>query len=144
MIKKQLRLALLGLVALLAVPQPLAYAQAKGHHVVFGLTSAEEADWKVMVNNIHSLLTGFAPDGVDIEVVAFGPGIAFLKSDVPELSDIKELEAAHVHFLACSNSMRAHHLTQADLVPGAEVVPSGIVEVVKKEENGWSYIKAGR
>jgi intracellular sulfur oxidation DsrE/DsrF family protein len=125
------------------VSQP-SIAQARGHHVVFRLTSPDETDWKIMINNIHSLLTGFAPDGVDVEVVAFGPGISFLKNDTPELSDIKELEAAHVHFMACNNSMRAHHWTQTDIVPGAEIVPSGIVEVVKKEESGWSYIKAGR
>jgi len=119
-------------------------AQAKGHHVVFALTSPDETDWKIMINNIHGLEAGFAPDGVEVEVVAFGPGITFLKSDTPELSDIKELEASHVHFMACNNSMRAHHWTQADIVPGAEIVPSGIVEVAKKEESGWSYIKAGR
>ncbi len=40
--------------------------------------------------------------------------------------------------------MRAHNLTQADLVPGAEIVPAGIAEVVRKQEAGWTYIKAGR
>ena len=41
-------------------------------------------------------------------------------------------------------SMRKLHLQAEDLVAGSEVVPTGIAEVVRKEEEGWLYIKAGR
>jgi intracellular sulfur oxidation DsrE/DsrF family protein len=29
-------------------------------------------------------------------------------------------------------------------LPGVGMVPAGIVEVVTKQEQGWTYIKAGR
>jgi intracellular sulfur oxidation DsrE/DsrF family protein len=40
--------------------------------------------------------------------------------------------------------MRAQHVTVADLLEGVGTVPAGIVEVVTKQEQGWTYIKAGR
>ena len=58
--------------------------------------------------------------------------------------EIQKLEAAHVHFVACGNAMKKQHLEAADLVAGVDVVPAGIVEVVRKQEAGWVYIKAGR
>jgi uncharacterized protein len=54
------------------------------------------------------------------------------------------LQKAGVHLVACANSMRVAHLTVTDLVPNTTVVPSGIVEIVRKQEEGWSYIKGGR
>ena len=65
--------------------------------------------------------------------VAYGPGTAFLKKDAPDAAEIQKLEAAHVHFVACGNAMKKQHLEAADLVAGVDVVPAGIVEVVRKQ-----------
>ncbi len=119
-------------------------AQTKTHRVLFAMTSPDEADWQLTINNIRNLITGMAPEPVEIELVAYGPGIAFLKKDGVEAAEIQKLESSHVHFIACANAMRRQHLEASDLVAGSEVVPAGIVEVVKKQERGWSYIKAGR
>jgi intracellular sulfur oxidation DsrE/DsrF family protein len=135
---------LLPIALLLLVGTMLATAQSKPHRVIFALTSNDDADWQLTLGNIHNLLSGLAPDTVEVELVAYGPGIAFVRKDSSAASGIEALEALHVRFLACENSMRAHHLTAADLLPGVEPVPSGIVEVVTRQESGWSYIKAGR
>lgn len=119
-------------------------AQSKAHRVLFALTSPDEADWQLTLNNVRNLISGFAPEAVDIELVAYGPGIAFLKKDGPDAANIQKLESAHVHFVACGNAMRKQHLEAADLVAGSEVVPAGIVEIARKQELGWIYIKAGR
>lgn len=121
-----------------------AQAQTKTHRVLFALTSPEDADWQLTLNNVRNLISGLAPETVDVEIVAYGPGTAFLKKDGPEAADIQKLESAHVHFVACGNAMRKLHLEAGDLVAGSEVVPAGIVEVVRKQEQGWTYIRAGR
>ncbi len=33
---------------------------------------------------------------------------------------------------------------QSNLVAGSVIVPSGIVEIVRRQEQGWTYVKAGR
>ena len=127
---------------LLALP---ASAQTHAHRVLFALTSSDSTDWTITINNIRNLISGVAPETIQVEVVAYGPGISFLKKDSTAAADIKQFQdASHVRFVACGNAMRAHNLTQADLVAGAEVVPAGIVEVVRKQEEGWTYIKGGR
>jgi intracellular sulfur oxidation DsrE/DsrF family protein len=119
-------------------------ATGKAHKVVFAVTSGDEADWNLSLGNIRNLLAGLKPDPVEVEVVAFGGGIVLVKSDSSVAADIAKLQADGVKFVACQNSMRARHLELKDLLPGVTPVPSGIVEVVTKQEQGWVYIKGGR
>ena len=128
--------ALLGTVSL--------QAQTKAHRVLFALTSSNEVDWRLTLNNIRNLVSGVIPEPIDVEVVVYGPGIIFLKKDGPNAGEIQRLEFSHLHFVACGNAMHKEHLGAADLVLGTEIVPSSIVEVVRKQEEGWIYVKAGR
>jgi intracellular sulfur oxidation DsrE/DsrF family protein len=45
--------------------------------------------------------------------------------------------------VACENAMRAHHILSSDLLSGVTTVPSGIVELVRKQEAGYAYVKVG-
>jgi uncharacterized protein len=119
-------------------------AQGKLHHVVIALTSQDEGDWQMTIGNIHHLLESFNPDPSEIEVVAYGPGLNSLRKTSSVSADIQSLEKLSVRFVACENSMQHMHVTMSDLIPGVTSVPSGIGEVVRKEEQGWVYIKAGR
>ena len=134
--------ALMFTIAVLSV-LPM-YSQTRSHRVLFALTSADEADWQLTLNNVRDLTSGVAPETVEIEVVAYGPGIAFLKKDGTNAADIQKLKSPHVHFMACGNAMQKQHLESVDMVPGTEVVAAGIVEVMRKQEQGWTYVKAGR
>ncbi len=116
----------------------------KTHHVVFALTSGDVADWNLTLGNMRNLLTAFGTDPYEVELVAFGPGLSILKTGSTSAADIAALQAKHVTFMACENSMRMQKVTIADLLPNIQPVPSGIVEVVTKQEKGWVYIKGGR
>jgi intracellular sulfur oxidation DsrE/DsrF family protein len=122
------RVSSLILFSLLLCVSASAYAQATAHRVVFALTSGDEADWKLTLGNIRNLIAALPVDSTEVEVD----------------TEIQTLEAKHVRFVACENSMRMQKITLADLVTGVSSVPSGIVEVVTKQEHGWTYIKAGR
>ena len=39
--------------------------------------------------------------------------------------------------------MRKHGLDKSSILSFAQTVPSGVVEVISKQEQGWSYLKAG-
>jgi intracellular sulfur oxidation DsrE/DsrF family protein len=135
----------MGVVAalLLLVGSLPGMAQAKKHHVLFALVSPNESDWSMTILNLRSLTASLA-DTAELEVVAYGPGVSFLGKGSSATADIQELTAKHVRFAACQNAMRAKHMTAADLIPGVEMVPSGLVEVITKQEQGWTYIKAGQ
>lgn len=119
-------------------------AQTKTHRIVFALTSPQDADWKLTIGNIRNLLAGMPPGSTEVEVVAYGGGIDFVTKKSSAAEGIQALQAQQVHFMACHNSMMAHHIEPSDLLDGVQVVPSGIVEVVTKQEQGWTYIKAGQ
>ena len=135
-------LLLLGCI-LLAIPEP-GFGQSKPHRIVISVTSSDEADWKLALGNIRNAIAGYAPDSPEIEVVVFGPGLKLVVNPSTLDPEIQALEAKHVRFVACQNTMRFEHLALTDLVKGFQSVPSGIIEVVSKQEEGWSYIKGGR
>jgi len=121
-----------------------ASAQEKRHRIVFAMTSPDEADWRLTMGNIRNLLGAFPPDSAEVEVVTYGPGLNMVKKSSSVEADVQALQLLHVRFVACEHTMQAQHVTLADLLKGLETVPSGVVEVVTRQEQGWSYIKAGR
>jgi intracellular sulfur oxidation DsrE/DsrF family protein len=48
-----------------------------------------------------------------------------------------------VEFVACEFSMKDRNLTKDEILPEAGFVKGGIIEIVTKQEEGWSYIKSG-
>lgn len=91
------------------------------------------------VRNIKKQL----PDA-EIEVVCHANSLdMLLKSGSRVAGHISELKPMGVRFMACENTMARKKATAADLVDGAETVPSGLVEIILKQEEGWSYIKGG-
>ncbi len=105
------------------------------------LTGSDTLIWKGAINNIRHLKEEWG-ENVEIELVAHGPGISFLQKDkTTQLSAMEELRKSGVVFAACNNSMKARNISLADLVSQATVVPSGVAEIVTKQEQGWSYLK---
>lgn len=121
-----------------------ASAQPKKHHVVVALTSPDQRDWTLTIGNLRHLLEDLRSESPEIEVVAYGPGVSFVRINSSAAPEVEGLEKQNVRFLACENSMKHMGITAADLIPGVKTVPSGIGEVVKREEQGWVYIKAGQ
>ncbi len=113
------------------------------HKVVFHLTSNDTLAWKGLMNNIKNLKAGWG-DSVQIEVVTNGMGIQFLmKEKTTQQQKIEDFKSKGVIFYACENSMRERNVTKDAMILATEFVPMGVGEVIKKEEKGWAYIKAG-
>ncbi len=119
-------------------------AQSKTHHVVFVISSPDPADWGTAMTLADHFIAGVAPDRTDVEVLAYGPGIESLKAGAPEAPELTALEKQGVHFVACESAMHAFHIAKTDLLPGVTSVPSGVVELVTRQEKGYSYVKVGR
>ena len=113
------------------------------HKVVFHLTSNDTLAWKGMMNNIKNLKAGWG-DSVQIEVVTNGMGIQLLmKEKTTQQQKITAFKSKGVVFYACENTMREKNVAKDAMIPETEFVPMGVGEIIKKEEKGWSYIKAG-
>lgn len=47
-----------------------------------------------------------------------------------------------VVFAACENTMQKMNVTKEQLLPFVVTVDSGVAQVVRRQEQGWSYIKS--
>ena len=76
-----------------------------------------------------------------IEIVVNGPGLDMMKFDSVVADRMTAALGTGVALLACGATMKAANVTEKDLHAGVKVVPGGVVEVMQKQEAGWSYIK---
>jgi len=114
----------------------------KVHKIVFQLRSDDTLVHKGLMRQLNNVLTA-APDAT-LEVVCHGPGINFLVTDKTIVHDkIKQLKARGVTFAACENTLKEKNISKDKIIPEAGFVPSAIVEIITKQEEGWSYIKSG-
>ena len=134
------KIVLLIIVTILVSGSLIAQRQ---HKVVFEITSSDTADYSGVLRSVKNALKD-AP-GTRIEIVCHGPAIFMLVKEKTVLADaMQELQTKQaVSFAACANSMRKNNLDKSQLVTVATVVPNGVLEIVFKQEDGWSYIKSG-
>jgi len=137
-------LALAAGLARAAGPAPTAAAAMAAddkEHAIFAVSDDDTKKWNLALGNIGNAIEGLGAESADIELVVFGPGIAMLKKDSPVADRIAEAQRKGVHVYACRNSMRGYHLEQADLAPGVGTVPSGVVELIRRQHAGYAYVR---
>lgn len=119
-------------------------AKKRKHRIVFEVSVEGAEKWQGILNNVENLQKSFGPENTEIEVVAHGKGLGLiLKTNEAMRERLKQISDAGVIFAACENTMRRLNVKREDLLPFAVTVDSGVAEVVRKQEAGWSYIKAG-
>jgi len=117
--------------------------QDKVHHFVMQLNTADTAVWSSMIGNIRNFQKVW-PGKVAIEVVVHGKALNFLVADKSHLvADIEFMTKKGVVFNACENTMNKYGIKKEMLIPSVSSVPSGVAELVMKQEEGWSYLKTG-
>ncbi len=109
---------------------------------IFAVSDADPAKWNLTLGNIANALDGIGGDKADIELVVYGPGIAMLKKDSAVADRVAAVLGRGVRIAACQNSMHGFKLEAADLVPGVGVVPSGVVELIRREHAGYAYVRS--
>ena len=146
-----MRRLLLTLLATAALAPSAVYAQNAGAaadmpnaaptRVVVQVSEADPARWNLVLNNVKNLQDDLGAKNVTIEVVAYGPGIGMLKNGSAVAQRIDEATLSGVKVVACENTMHAQKLTKADMTSGISYVPAGVVEIMKRQQQGWSYIR---
>ena len=120
----------------------MAQAAAPKNRALFAVTDNDPARWNMILNNIQNLRDGVGGEPVEVELVAYGPGIILLKSDSPLKQRIAELVKSGVKVNACQNTMNVMKLTAPEMLTEIGYVPSGVVEVMRKQQQGWAYIRS--
>src|SRR6266446_3183418 len=112
------------------------------HQVVIQMNSPAGDSWNQLYANIENIQKVFANDGIQIEVVFYGKGLSMLlKTNAQYEERMKKAAATGVVLAACQNSMRIQKVKTEDLMPFAAQVDSGVAELIRKQEAGWSIVK---
>ncbi len=130
--------------AALSLLAPLA-AQAEAtsakHKAVFQVSDADPQKWNLTLNNAKNVQEELGEGAVEMEIVAYGPGLGMLKAGSPVAKRIADAMKSGVKVVACENTMTAQKLVYADMLPEIGYVRAGVVELINKQREGYSYIR---
>jgi len=137
----------LGVVASLGA----AADKAPQHRIAIQVDQNDPQVMELALNNAQNVIEYYHGKGEDVqvEVVAYGPGLNMLRADTSPVKDrirrMKEFSVpSNLTFSACNNTKTAmekregHAIT---IIPEASLVPSGVVRLMQLEEEGWSYVR---
>lgn len=94
-----------------AEPAKPAQLDAQRHKVVFQVSEADPAKWNLTLNNVKNVQQDLGAANVEIEVVAYGPGIGMIKLESPAGTRVSEAIAA------------------------------GVVALMQRQKEGYAYIR---
>ena len=145
---KTLALAVLTALPLTAITaEPEKPTVEKTHKVVFEVAIDGADKWQGVLRNVENVQKALGAK-TKIEVVTHGKGVGMLLAKTSaENAELKakldQLHAVGVVFAACENTMKREKLEKKDLVEISTTVDSGVSEVIRKQEDGYAYIKSG-
>ena len=122
-------------------PQGMTSKASQPSRLVIQVSDAEPAKWNLALNNARNVQEELGAKNVEIEIVAYGPGLGMLKKDAITSGRVDEATLAGIKVVACENTMRNLKLTRADIHAGASYAPSGVVQLMQRQSQGWSYIR---
>jgi intracellular sulfur oxidation DsrE/DsrF family protein len=119
-------------------------AQAANKKFVLQISDASPAKQTLVLNVANNLEKHYGVGNVDVEIVAFGPGLRLLFKDNERKGRIQSLNMNGVRFSACSNTV--HGMTRIlghapALNSRAKVVPGGVVRIADLVSQGYILIR---
>lgn len=120
------------------LPAPALAADQK---VMIQVSDNDEAKWNLALNNAKNLQTALGKEKVDIEIVAYGPGIHMLKAESTVGNRVADAGTTGIKVVACENTMKAQKLKAEDMLSGIGYVAAGVVEIMERQRQGWAYIR---
>ena len=112
--------------------------------IVLQISDPDPIKQTLVLNVATNLIKHYGPDKVDIEIVAFGPGLRLMFKDNVNSGRIDGLSDSGVKFAACKNtianvSKKLGHTPE--LHSNAVPVTAGVVRIIDLQNQGFKLIK---
>ncbi len=132
------------IIAALVLIPVLSMAQSNAYKVIFDITSDDTAAHKTVIRQMRGISQS-RPDA-QLEVAIYGNALPMVMKDKSIIAEaVKELSSnKKASFKVCAATMKRHNVDKSQLLPGVDVVPDAIYEIVSKQHEGWGYIKVMR
>jgi len=112
--------------------------------VVLQISDNDPFKQTLVLNVANNLVKHYGPDQVDVEIVAFGPGLRLLFAENANKDRIQSLADNGVRFAACGNTVRNMSKILGEepvLNKNATTVSAGVVRILDLEKQGYKLIK---
>jgi intracellular sulfur oxidation DsrE/DsrF family protein len=134
-------LALLAVCAVLPAAAQEKNKPAAKQRVIFQVSDNDPAKWQLALNNAKNVQADLGKDKVQIEIVAYGPGLAMLKADSKVAGGLAGALDDSVGLIACENTMHNTKVTRDEMYGGIAYVMAGVTHIMKRQREGWAYIR---
>jgi hypothetical protein len=112
------------------------------YRVTFQVSDADPAKWNLTLNNIRNAVLELGAEHTKVEVIAFGPGIGMLMASSDLAGRVADAVKTGVCVFACENTMRGQKLTRDQMNPNIGYVPSGVAHLIRRQTEGYAYIRS--
>jgi uncharacterized protein len=129
----------------------VALAEGKTHRIAIHVDQNDPQVMNQALNNATNVIEYYRGknEDVEVEIVTYGPGLHMLRADTSPVQErikaLREmLSPGKIQFSACNHTKQGMEKTEGhaiSVVPGATVVPSGVVRLMELQEQGWSYVR---
>ena len=117
------------------------FSQQKKLSVVWDLSSTDTSEQAAVFRQINNALAQ-VPD-MQIEVAFHGQAVyAVMKDSTRFTARIQAAKEKGVTLAVCNNSLKRLKIDPSQIAAEGIVVPSAVVELIRKQSEGWSYLKA--
>ena len=128
--------------ALFAAGGALAQSPSAGRpRVIIQVSDNDPAKWNLALNNARNVQEDLGASNVDVEIVAYGPGLAMLRDDSKVADRLGQALDRNIGLMACENTMRNQKVARTDIYGGVKFVDAGVVHLMKRQREGWAYIR---
>lgn len=122
-------------------PTLIGVSATKEQGTVIQVSDNDPKKWKLALMNAKNIRNIYGAENMAVEIVASGPGLEMLKRDSSVIPSLEEAANSGIKLIACGNTMKMTNTRLEELIPYVEVVKHGVVEIVQKQQRGYSYVK---
>ena len=128
---------------------PISTNNAEHWKLMLHVSTANPNKLNIVLNEAETLLKQYANSSrkLELEILANSEGLALVsdngKSYNKQLQNLQQ-KYENLAVVVCGQTLKRIQRTQGKLpklLPNANVVPSAINQIVKRQRNGWSYIR---
>lgn len=126
---------------LYASPETKPFAEKR---IVLQISDPNPFKQTLVLNVANNLIKHYGQDKVDIEIVAFGPGLRLLFKENANVGRIDGLTNSGVQFSACQNTIKGMGRQlghEPELNPSSVPVSAGVVRIIDLVGQGYQLIK---
>lgn len=131
-------------VNVLAVQEPPLPETFAEHKVVLQISDPNPFKQTLVLNVANNLMKHYDAGDLDLEIVAFGPGLKLMLEGNVNTPRIKSLMSVGVRFSGCSNTLNNFSKKlgyKPELIDGVTVVPAGAARILQLNAAGYQILK---